>query len=101
MPKRYTIEDMQTYVINYGGKCLSKEYINAATLLKWRCEKDHTWEADFQIIRQGSWCQQCAKQNRKEQILEDIKAIAAKRRIKCLSRNEEENVYQKIYYQCH
>ena len=99
MPKRYTIEDMQTYAINYGGKCLSKEYINATTPLKWRCEKGHTWEADFQIIRQGGWCPQCAKQNRKEQILEDIKTIAAKRKIRCLS-TEYINDYTKLQFQC-
>ncbi len=47
-----------------GGNCLSEEYVNARTKLKWICEKEHIWEATPDAIRSGSWCKLCASQRR-------------------------------------
>jgi len=86
MSKNFTIDDMQDYAKDKGGKCLSKEYIDSSSPLKWRCEKGHTWDADFQIIRQGGWCKQCMKaESDKSERFEKIKAIAIAKGGKCLS----------------
>jgi hypothetical protein len=82
MPKIYTINDMQEYAANYGGRCLGKEYIDLRSPLKWQCDKGHTWDADFRIIQQGGWCKQCSKYKNQ---LQEIKAIAKERGGLCLS----------------
>ncbi len=100
MPRRrYTLDDLQEYASRSGGKCLSKEYIDLSTPIKWRCKKGHTWDADFQIIRQGGWCRQCERQKKKEYALENIKKIVAKHGFKCLS-TEYINDSTKLQFQC-
>jgi hypothetical protein len=98
--QRYTLEDLQEYAAHSGGKCLSKEYVNLSTPLKWRCEKGHTWDADFQIIRQGGWCPACLKPKQdKNERLERVKNIAKERGGKCLS-NEYITGLTKIKFKC-
>ena len=43
-----------------GGKCLSKEYINSKTKLKWECSEGHQWKALPTYIKSGSWCPECS-----------------------------------------
>jgi hypothetical protein len=44
-----------------GGNCLSKEYVNMHTKLKWQCEKGHIWEAKpTNIKNKSNWCKKCA-----------------------------------------
>lgn len=91
---------MQTYASEKGGICLSKEYIDLNTPLKWRCEKGHTWDADFEIIRQGGWCMACwSEHKRKEERLEEMKAIAIERGGKCLS-DVYINSSSKLLWEC-
>lgn len=100
MSRRYKIDDIQEYASRSGGKCLSKEYINLSTPLKWRCEKGHTWDADFQIIKQGGWCPACLKpQKDKAERLETLKNIAKERGGKCLSK-EYINNSTKVQFKC-
>ena len=57
--KKLTIQLMNELAKIKKGKCLSTEYINARTKLKWECEKGHTWEAVPYSIRNGTWCPKC------------------------------------------
>ena len=52
------------------GKCLSDEYINAHTKLKWKCSKGHIWEAIPDSVKRGSWCSECAKIKRRNESIE-------------------------------
>ncbi len=99
MPIRYTIQQMQGFAHNYGGKCLSKEYFNDESLLKWICKKGHTWDASYSIIRQGGWCMQCAKKETSNEKLEELQQIAKKKGGKCLSK-EYINNHAKLKFQC-
>src|ERR1035438_1687277 len=56
---RVTIEDMRSLAKERGGACLSDEYRNAATKLRWRCSEFHEWNAKPGNIRR-SWCPVCA-----------------------------------------
>lgn len=79
---------MQTIASDYGGKCLSKEYVNKEASLKWMCVKGHTWDSPYSIVRQGGWCQQCAKkQNVLDKKLERLQEIAKEREGACLSKH--------------
>lgn len=43
-----------------GGRCLSTDYVNAATKLEWECRIGHRWFAPPNAIRNGHWCRFCA-----------------------------------------
>jgi hypothetical protein len=43
-----------------GGRCLSTNYRNSHSKLKWKCERGHQWEATLNnVSRLGSWCPVC------------------------------------------
>ena len=44
------------------GECLSDEYINSYTPLKWKCNKDNNiWDAHFNsVVNQQTWCPVCS-----------------------------------------
>jgi len=58
--KRLTIKMMHQIASERGGECLSSEYVDAVTKLRWRCgECRYEWEATPGSIRQGRWCRRC------------------------------------------
>ena len=71
-----------------GGKCLSEQYINSTTKLRWRCAEGHEWNAIPLNVKRGSWCPICGnkKQGRsKAHTIEMMQRIAESRGGKCLS----------------
>ena len=56
-----TIGDMRIIARNHSGECISNEYIDAHTKLKWRCKENHEWEAAPTNISQGKWCPTCSR----------------------------------------
>ena len=88
MRKKLTIELMQQIARDRGGKCLSKEYINAHTHLEWMCAEGHRWKATPSSIRVGRWCRKCSIEIRADKFrgtLEEMQDIAFERGGKCLS----------------
>ena len=63
--KRLTIEEMKSIAEGRGGKCLSDTYVNAQRNLLWECAEGHQWKAIPNSIKRGSWCQICARIDRK------------------------------------
>lgn len=62
---RLTIEEMHKLAKLRSGKCLSNEYVNWHTPLKWKCRKGHIWKACPTSIKSGgTWCPVCAKEKR-------------------------------------
>ena len=60
--RKLTIEEMNEIAKTHGGECLSKEYINSHTKLKWKCSKGHIWEASPLNIKYANhWCPICTK----------------------------------------
>jgi nucleoside-diphosphate-sugar epimerase len=59
LTREYTLQDMQTLAKSRGGECLSKEYSNIKTMLKWKCAFGHTWEATPRLHLTGHWCPKC------------------------------------------
>lgn len=57
--RRHKIEDMHSIAKERGGRCLSKEYINNSTHLLWECTSGHTWKANANNIKSGTWCPRC------------------------------------------
>lgn len=55
---------MQEIARSRKGALLSKEYVNAFSLLKWKCEKGHVWQARPAYVKRGTWCPVCAIKKR-------------------------------------
>jgi len=58
--RKHSIEIYQKLAQSLGGKCLSSEYKNSATLMRWQCSAGHQWIARASSIKGGSWCAACA-----------------------------------------
>ena len=53
------LKRMQGLAALRGGKCLSKDYLNIRTKMKWKCGQGHEWLAKPNRIVAGSWCPHC------------------------------------------
>jgi hypothetical protein len=42
------------------GECLSSEYKNRHSALKFKCKYGHIWETSFSSLQKGSWCPICS-----------------------------------------
>ena len=97
MSPRYTIQDLQSWVSDKGGKCLSKEYLGAQTKLTWMCPRGHTWDAVPHTVKKGSWCPTCS--GKRKGTIEQMQELATERGGKCLSK-EYINKDSKLKWQC-
>jgi hypothetical protein len=80
----YTLKDVNAVAVERGGICLSEEYINRQTLMKWRCAKGHEWQARFSCIKIGKrWCPHCA--GNAPHTIEEARQIASSKNGQCLS----------------
>ncbi len=83
-----SIEEMQKLAKSRGGKCLSKEYVNNHTKLRWMCAEGHEWEAVPSSIMQSSWCPKCGNKrsaDKRRGSIEEMQKLAKSRGGKCLS----------------
>ena len=106
--RHYTIEDIQSLAHERGGRCLSSEYINVRTHLKWECAQGHSWWATpSSVIHKHSWCPNCSRKRTAEKLkisnrkytIQDMRVLAAKRGGDCLS-NEYVNTRTKLLWRC-
>ena len=60
--KRSNIEKMQKLAEARGGKCLSTEYINSYSKLRWKCGYDPhpVFLMEPQAFNMGQWCPSCS-----------------------------------------
>jgi len=89
--------EMQELAKKHGGQCLSTNYINNTTKLRWRCEAGHVWEATPVSIKMGNWCHECSGYRR--YTLADMQALARKRGGECLATKYHGN-RTKILWRC-
>jgi hypothetical protein len=96
--KKLSIKDMQKLAKTHGGKCLSKQYINARTKLKWECKRGHTWIASGTSVRNNNtWCASC--KGLKKLTIEQMKELAKSRGGRCLSK-QYVNTDTKLQWEC-
>jgi hypothetical protein len=57
---KLTIDECREFAISKNGECLSDEYVNSSTKMRWRCSDNHEWEATFNNIKSGRWCPYCS-----------------------------------------
>ena len=96
--QRLNIEHVQLIAKSFNGKCLSQEYKNARTKLKWQCSKGHIFESILSNIKKGYWCRECSGK-RPLLSIKKLKKLAKKRNGKCLSKEYLSNK-TKLKWQC-
>lgn len=94
------LELMQEWAEKYGGKCLSKKYINSWTPLLWECKNGHRFKKSRDRFKQKkSRCNECEKIEFRKQKHKEINIIAKKRLGKCLS-DTYINMRTKLEFEC-
>jgi hypothetical protein len=92
------IAAMRALAAERGGSCLSTQYVNVFTKLRWRCAKGHEWEAIPDQLRwRKSWCPVCARRSMKSP--DDLAALAAKFGGTCLS-SKVTTIHDKYTWRC-
>ena len=66
---KLTLEELKILAQDRGGECLSKEYHNNHTKLRWRCREGHEWAATPAHVKNATWCPICAKNVRKSKLI--------------------------------
>ncbi len=92
-----SIKEMQEIAIKRKGKCLSTNYINNKTPLKWQCKEGHEWFATPPSIKRGTWCLKCA--GKTKLTIEDMAKLANEKGGKCLSTKYINNS-TKLVWEC-
>ena len=95
--RRLTLEQMREVAESRGGNCLSQNYTNNATKLKWRCAVGHEWSATPLQVKKGHWCPFCARVARLT--LHVLRQIASVKAGRCLSL-EYVNSSDPLRWQC-
>lgn len=96
MGKKLTLKYAQQLAKKHKGKCLSTEYVNARTPMKWQCDKKHIWPAPLGRISNNHWCPICS--GKKKHTLQDCIDYAHKYNGGCLSKHYNYKGKQK--WQC-
>jgi hypothetical protein len=100
--KKLSIKEMQKIAKERGGRCLSTDYQDAHTYLKWECSQGHQWEAKPYNVKNGSWCKICGQKataNKLKLGIEEMRRIAEERGGKCLS-TRYVNANSKLLWEC-
>ena len=56
----YSLEYCQNLAVSRGGECLSIEYKNHETGMKWKCREGHLWTSPLKVIHKNCWCTICS-----------------------------------------
>lgn len=88
---RNSIQTLQHYANEKGGRLLSGIYINSQTGMLWECAEGHQWKASFGSMKhRDSWCPVCSHKLAGLKLKRDIselKAYAESKGGKLLSEN--------------
>jgi len=81
----YSLEDLERWAAEVGGKCLSGDYHGVNNKHSWMCKRGHTFDLRPTFVRQGAWCPQCTREEKKAEKLDKMKEFAVNHEGKCLS----------------
>jgi|UniRef100_A0A6C0JQ06 hypothetical protein len=88
--QRHDISVAQDIAKKYGGECLSTDYVNLETPMKWRCKEGHEWEVNMINIKgSGSWCRMCHLRTRRDKAIKRIFKWVSILGGKLLTKNED------------
>ena len=101
--KKWDINDFQMIAKARNGECLSNEYVNMHTHLKFKCNVcNFEWSVTHTSIVSGRWCRKCAARKRasKQKLtIEEMTDLAQKHGGICLSK-EYINANTHLFWKC-
>lgn len=86
--KKGSFAQITQLVLSRGGKCHSDSYVNNYTKVELECEHKHRFTTTVKSLKRGSWCPQCAIEERarkKRLSIDDMHLLASRKHGKCLS----------------
>lgn len=98
----HDLERMRAVARERGGECLSDEYVDSATRLRWTCAEGHEWEAAPNSVVQGVWCRVCRRgqgRSRRSLDIETMQEMARDRGGACLSKRYS-GIYSRLRWRC-
>lgn len=90
---------LQAAAARQGGVCLTEAYVGANSRYRFRCVREHEWEARASHILAGTWCRICLTLSQRLTI-EEAQRIALERGGQCLS-TEYVRSREKLHWLCH
>lgn len=81
---KWSLTDIGSWARANGLQCLSKRYTHNRQKLEWVCPKGHNWHAQWNSVRIGSRCPDCAGTRKKT--IGEVQALAERRGWACLSK---------------
>jgi hypothetical protein len=87
--KRLGIKVINKIVLENDGECLSNNYIDNKTKLKFKCKNNHIWKTTPSNIKAGKWCPYCSKCAKLT--IKQMKQLAKNKKGKCLSKKYKNN----------
>lgn len=68
--KKYSIDYIREYLLDFGYELLSDEYMNAHSKMIVRCGNNHIWNVSFNKFQQGRRCPICNVSKGEQRIIE-------------------------------
>ncbi|MBA3550301.1 MAG: hypothetical protein H0T76_27820 [Nannocystis sp.] len=65
------LETLDELAAERGGVCLSRTHMNMETPMFWRCARGHDWVEVPALIKGGSWCPVCAREQQASPVVVD------------------------------
>lgn len=100
--RKNTISDCQKIAKLKNGKCLSTEYKNNDTSMKWQCSSGHIFQAKYTNVISGKWCPKCYNERRSKSIklsIDYCNRVAKSKGGSCLS-TKYNGVFSKVKWKC-
>lgn len=94
-PKKYDLTIAKEIAKTRGGKCISKKMGDVKSRLTWVCKNSHTWDAIFESVMRGTWCNICAdvvRADKKRFTIQKVENLLEEMNIKLLSKNYKDSV---------
>ena len=98
-PSTLTLEDMQRLAGRHDGRCLSTDYRNVETRLRWQCADGHEWEMTPASVKLGRWCPVCKRAGAMYRQLDEMRELARSRGGRCLA-DRYRGTKGKLEWQC-
>jgi len=100
MYKKFTISYVKEFASKSGYECLSNNYVNTFSKLKFRCPMNHLFSMEFNEFKRGCRCPYCYEKTRRNTI-NDVKKYIKQFGYLCLTKKEGYILsYDKLKFKC-
>jgi hypothetical protein len=99
-PKKENLARYHQVAKERGGQLLTRQFVGPRDMLTWRCESDHTWQAEPDKVMMGIWCSTCSGRSSDE----ELQAILSKQAVERGGRLVSERYLgprDKLIWECH